>query len=56
MGIQLTLPQPQFLSVNESVGLDNLQEHEGFPSSSVGKESACNAGDPGSMLVLGRSP
>ena len=25
MGIQLTLPQPQFLSVNENVGLDNLQ-------------------------------
>ena len=51
--IQLTLPQPQFLSVNESVGLDNLQEHEGFPSSSVGKESACNAGDPGSVPGLG---
>ena len=26
----------------------------GFPDSSVGKESACNAGDPGSMQ--GRSP
>ena len=24
--------------------------------SSVGKESACNAGDPGSVLQLGRSP
>ena len=24
--------------------------------SSVGKESACNAGDPGSILGLGRSP
>ena len=29
---------------------------EGFPDSSVGKESACNAGDPGSIPVLGRSP
>ena len=28
----------------------------GFPHSSVGKESACNAGDPGSILQLGRSP
>ena len=26
----------------------------GFPDSSVGKESACNAGDPGSMPGLGR--
>ena len=28
----------------------------GFPHSSVGKESACNAGDPGSIPGLGRSP
>ena len=28
---------------------------EGFPDSSVGKESACNAGDPGSIPVSGRS-
>ena len=28
---------------------------EGFPDSSVGKESACNAGDPGSIPGLGRS-
>ena len=27
----------------------------GFPDSSVGKESACNAGDPGSVPDLGRS-
>ena len=27
-----------------------------FPDSSVGKESACNAGDPGLILGLGRSP
>ena len=27
----------------------------GFPDSSVGKESACNAGDPGSSPGLGRS-
>jgi len=27
----------------------------GFPDSSVGKESACSAGDPGSITGLGRS-
>ena len=27
-----------------------------FPSSSTGKESACTAGDLGSILGLGRSP
>ena len=27
----------------------------GFPGSSVGKESACNAGDPGSIPGTGRS-
>ena len=29
---------------------------QGFPDSSVGKESTCNAGDPGSIPGLGRSP
>ena len=28
----------------------------GFPGSSAGKESACNAGDLGSIPELGRSP
>ena len=28
----------------------------GFPDSSVGKESTCSAGDPGSIPGLGRSP
>jgi len=28
----------------------------GFPCSSVGKESACSGGYPGSTLGLGRSP
>ena len=30
--------------------------HRGFPRSSVSKESACNAGDLGSILGLERSP
>ena len=28
----------------------------GFPNSSVGKDSTCNTGDPGSIPGLGRSP
>ena len=28
----------------------------GFPGGLAGKESACNAGDPGSIPGLGRSP
>ena len=32
-----------------------LSLHKGFPYSSVGKESACNAGDLGSISGLGRS-
>ena len=28
----------------------------GFPGASVGKDSTCNAGDPGSIPGLGRSP
>ena len=33
-----------------------LNSPMGFPHSSVGKESACNAGDPGLILGWGRSP
>ena len=32
-----------------------IAQLEGFPDSSAGKESACNAGDPGSISGLGRS-
>ena len=32
-----------------------LKVLDGFPNSSVGKESACKAGDPGSIPGLGRS-
>ena len=30
--------------------------YQGFPDSSVGKESACSSGAPGSIPGLGRSP
>ena len=32
-----------------------LEELEGFPDNSVGKESACNAGDPSLIPGSGRS-
>ena len=36
--------------------LYNTQHSRSFPSPSDGKESACNAGDPGSTPGLGRPP
>ena len=33
-----------------------IVEPMGFPGGSVGKESTCNAGDPGSIPGSGRSP
>ena len=40
--------------------LENVSQHytcrTGFPHMSVGKESACNAGDPNSIPGLGRAP
>ena len=34
----------------------HLPSRQGFPGGSVGKESACNMGDLGSIPGLGRSP
>ena len=36
--------------------LNDIKQSGGFPCSSVGKESACNVGDLGSIPGLGRSP
>ena len=38
------------------VGMWDSLIAQGFPHSSAGKESTCNAGDLGSILGLGRSP
>ena len=46
----------QFLHLDVSIEMLNLPSTEGFPGSSDGKESACNAGDQGSIPGLGRSP
>ena len=40
---------------DEIVSVTALCELKGFPDSSVGKESACSAGDPGSVPVSGKS-
>ena len=36
--------------------MEKVLEEMGFPGGSAGKESACNAGDLGSIPMLGRSP
>ena len=41
---------------NESDTTEKLSLHLGFPCESVGKESACNVGDLGSIPGLGRPP
>ena len=58
---QVSYPTPQFKSINSSAlsllygsGLTSIIL--GFPGGSEGKESACNAGDLGSIPGLGRSP
>ena len=42
--------------VTAAMKLKNAYSLEGFPSGSDGKASVCNAGDPGSVPGLGRSP
>ena len=45
--------QPPFM---ECLELHSCNGDEGFPGGSAGKESACNAGDIGSIPEWGRSP
>ena len=42
--------------LRESCATARNSQELGFSSSSAGKESACNAGDPGLIPVSGRSP
>ena len=42
--------------MDKTVTLDNPISKKDFPSSSAGKESACNARDPGSIPGSGRYP
>ena len=41
---------------NKDIMKPNTHSMHIFPGGSAGKESACNAGDPGSVPQLGRSP
>ena len=50
VGSQVLLPS------RRSTWVGTLPFHLGFPRSSVSKESACSAGDPGSIPGSGRSP
>ena len=43
------------ISVDAEQIFDNTQHSRGFPDRSVGKESACSAGDPGSIPGSGSS-
>ena len=49
-------PGRHFFCLYEFASLGHFIKTNGFPDSSVGKESACNAGDPSSIPGSGRSP
>ena len=46
--------QTHVLCIGKQI-LNHWTTRKGFPDNSVGKESACNAGDPSSIPELGRS-
>ena len=46
----------QWKEVSRERDICILMAASGFPGGSAGKESTCNAGDPGSISSLGRSP
>ena len=45
-----------FVAFYSDLLIPTLGDYRGFPGGSDGEESACNAGDPGSIPGLGRSP
>ena len=53
--VLLSGPQNLSYSLKQLIALVSLL-CQGFPGGSDGKESYCNAGDPGSILISGRSP
>ena len=55
MRVLVDLYPTQHVVLSDSLTF-NSQAVVKFPDSSVGKESTCNAGDPGSIPELGRSP
>ena len=49
-------PVPEVAPERERQKKPLVMNNKDFPGGSDGKESACNAGDPGSISRLGRSP
>ena len=45
-----------FVAFYSDLLIPTVGDYRGFPGGSDGEESACNAGDPGSIPGLGRSP
>ena len=59
LSVKKTLIREEMQRQKKAVKQDKtiiIQPVWGFPGSSAGKESVCNAGDPGSIPGLGRSP
>ena len=52
----ITHLEPDILECEVSWALANITTNKGFPCGSVGKESAWNVGDLGSIPRFGRSP
>ena len=55
MGLQRSMPHSSYIQTCSGY-LIKFYSSMGFPESSAGKESTCNAGDPGLISGLGRSP
>ena len=51
----ITHLEPDILECEVSWALANITTNKGFPCGSVGKESTCNSGDPGSIPGSERS-
>ena len=52
---KMSVMQPRYRKIKKHFKFSN-GKHMGFSGGSRGKESACNAGDPGSIPELERSP
>ena len=54
--LAINIKKPKHNHIASSLNFFSSSHYlQGFPNSSVGKESACNAGDPSSISVSGRS-
>ena len=57
VGYILILAIPRFwISIGKQIFAECIRHIQGFPCDSDGKESACNAGYPGSISGSGRPP